>query len=174
YCGEKVSPLRASRSGRDDGKSFIEMNGHDADPLLASVGRDKPQHCSGTSRAKCRRRAEQYLRTDREGAARAPTQSVEPHSAAVTAKCCHAVSAERHSDQATFCARCGNIARRAASSMSVLKMCLSFSARARTAAGRALMSARGRRTLGRCLAASGPSTLGISRDQPHTAMSTMV
>jgi hypothetical protein len=45
-------------------------------------------------------------------------------------------------DQATFFARCGNIARRAASSMSVLKVCLSFSARARTAAGRALISAR--------------------------------
>jgi hypothetical protein len=45
-------------------------------------------------------------------------------------------------DQATFFARCGNIARRAVSSMSVLKVCLSFSASARTAAGRALISVR--------------------------------
>jgi hypothetical protein len=48
----------------------------------------------------------------------------------------------RRRGQATFFARCGNIARRAVSSISVLKVCLSFSASARTAAGRALISAR--------------------------------
>src|SRR5216117_1872856 len=76
--------------------------------------------------------------------------------------------------QATFLARCGNIASRAASSISVLKLCLSFKASARAAAGRALISPRWRCRLGSCLMASGPSTLGIRRDQPHTAMSTML
>src|SRR5580704_1335036 len=82
--------------------------------------------------------------------------------------------AEGRRAQATFFVRCGNIARRAVSSISVLKVCLSFSASARTAAGRALISPRWRCRLGSCLAASAPSTLGIRRDQPHTAMSTMV
>ena len=46
----------------------------------------------------------------------------------------------RDNVQATFFARCGNIASRAASSISVLKVYLSFSASARCAAGRALIS----------------------------------
>jgi ribulose 1,5-bisphosphate synthetase/thiazole synthase len=35
-----------------------EESAHDADPLLVSVGRDTPQHCSVLSRGKRRRRAE--------------------------------------------------------------------------------------------------------------------
>jgi hypothetical protein len=31
---------------------------HGADPRWANVGSYTPQHCSGTSRGKCRRRAE--------------------------------------------------------------------------------------------------------------------
>ncbi|MFC7690556.1 calcium-binding protein [Paeniroseomonas aquatica] len=50
--------------------------------------------------------------------------------------------------QATFLPRCGNIASLAASSMSALKACLSFSARARAAAGRALTRSRWRFTFG--------------------------
>jgi hypothetical protein len=41
------------RCAQDDN----DENAHDADPLLVSVGRDTPQHCSVLSRAKRHRRA---------------------------------------------------------------------------------------------------------------------
>ena len=53
--------------------------------------------------------------------------------------------------------KCGNMAKRAVSSISVLKLCLSFSASARWAAGRAMISSWWRFTCGKLAKASGPS-----------------
>ena len=63
---------------------------------------------------------------------------------------------------------------RASSSISALKVNLSFSAIARAAAGRAVISSTSRFTFLYLAAPSSPSTKAPSRAQPHSAMSTMV
>src|SRR5450759_1385810 len=76
--------------------------------------------------------------------------------------------------QATFSVMCRNMARRASSSNSVLNLCLSLSAFARAAAGRAEISSTRRCRLGNLAQAPSPSAFGMSRAQPQTAISTMV
>ena len=76
--------------------------------------------------------------------------------------------------QPAFLARCLNMWPRASSSISALKACLSFSATARAAAGRALTSSTSRLTLGNFAQASSPMMNGTSRAQPQTSMSTML
>src|SRR5450759_1410427 len=76
--------------------------------------------------------------------------------------------------QATFTLICPNMAFLASSSNSVLNLCLSLSALARAAAGRAEISSTSRFRLGNLAQAPSPSAFGMSRAQPHTAMSTMV
>jgi len=62
----------------------------------------------------------------------------------------------------------------ASSSISALKVNLSFNAIARAAAGRALISSTSRLTFLYLAAPSSPSTNGASRAQPYNAISTMV
>ena len=69
---------------------------------------------------------------------------------------------------------CGNMIRRASSSISVLNVNRSFSALARIAAGRALIVSNQRFRCGIVLYAVSPRTNGTARAQPHAAMSTIV
>src|SRR5207248_9131947 len=77
-------------------------------------------------------------------------------------------------DQATLAFMCLNILSRASSSISALKLNLSFSAIARAAAGRAEISSTKRLTCGYFVNTSSPSTNGARRAQPQSAMSTIV
>ena len=77
-------------------------------------------------------------------------------------------------DHAALVLRCPNMKLRASSSISALKVNLSFSAIARAAAGLALISSTSRFTFFYLAAPSSPSTNVPSRAQPQNAMSTMV
>ena len=75
---------------------------------------------------------------------------------------------------ATFTFMCGNMACSASWSISVLNLCLSLSAIAFAAAGRALISSVRRLRFGNFSQPFSPSTFGMRRAQPHTFMSTIV